>query len=236
MAPTVLSCPLYALVFLIAVLTIAAPQIVRIARQRSNADGQVRDRGSKRVLVITAAVGWLVEFRVARTLPAATIPWARPLVFGAGIAFVLCGASIRWYAIRTLGGFFTDVVMIQAGQNVVSTGPYRWVRHPSYAGGLVSRSQCRARQLGQYRCRSRSDSHRVLLSDTGRRARSSAGIGEIVLWVRRPNPPPTASVRVVISIRRDTVDRSAGGDSDLPTVRTRLRSVRGNIVEASEVY
>ena len=35
--------------------------------------------------------------------------------------------------------FFSAVVRIQTerGHSVVSTGPYRWVRHPGYAGGLI---------------------------------------------------------------------------------------------------
>ena len=36
--------------------------------------------------------------------------------------------------------FFSGVVRIQAdrGQHVVSSGPYRWVRHPGYAGALLT--------------------------------------------------------------------------------------------------
>jgi protein-S-isoprenylcysteine O-methyltransferase Ste14 len=36
--------------------------------------------------------------------------------------------------------FFSGVVRIQSdrGHHVVSTGPYAWIRHPGYAGGLVS--------------------------------------------------------------------------------------------------
>ncbi len=36
--------------------------------------------------------------------------------------------------------FFSVVVRIQQdrGQHVVSSGPYRWVRHPGYAGGLLA--------------------------------------------------------------------------------------------------
>ena len=37
----------------------------------------------------------------------------------------------------TLGRFFTYDVTIQPGHRVVTSGPYRWVRHPSYTGGLL---------------------------------------------------------------------------------------------------
>jgi protein-S-isoprenylcysteine O-methyltransferase Ste14 len=35
--------------------------------------------------------------------------------------------------------FFSGTVRLQPerGQRVVSSGPYRWIRHPGYAGGLL---------------------------------------------------------------------------------------------------
>jgi protein-S-isoprenylcysteine O-methyltransferase Ste14 len=42
------------------------------------------------------------------------------------------------YSVRTLGRFFTTDVAISKGQRVVEQGPYRWVRHPSYLGGLLA--------------------------------------------------------------------------------------------------
>jgi protein-S-isoprenylcysteine O-methyltransferase Ste14 len=48
------------------------------------------------------------------------------------------GLTIRWSAILTLGRFFTVDVAIQPQQPVIQTGPYRFVRHPSYAGLLFS--------------------------------------------------------------------------------------------------
>ena len=47
------------------------------------------------------------------------------------------GLAIRAWAIATLGGAFRTTVEVDPGQVVVSTGPYRWVRHPSYAGLLM---------------------------------------------------------------------------------------------------
>lgn len=46
--------------------------------------------------------------------------------------------AFRWYAVRTLGKYFTLQVAIQPGQTVVESGPYRLIRHPSYTGSLMS--------------------------------------------------------------------------------------------------
>jgi protein-S-isoprenylcysteine O-methyltransferase Ste14 len=40
--------------------------------------------------------------------------------------------------VLVLGRFFTTDVRVHAGQAVVDTGPYRWVRHPSYTGLLIT--------------------------------------------------------------------------------------------------
>ena len=58
------------------------------------------------------------------------------LLTGAGV--VLSGVLLRIWAVRTLGRFFTYQVMTTDDQIVVTNGPYRFVRHPSYTGLLVS--------------------------------------------------------------------------------------------------
>jgi protein-S-isoprenylcysteine O-methyltransferase Ste14 len=39
---------------------------------------------------------------------------------------------------RVLGRFFTYNVAVHAGQTVVEAGPYRYIRHPSYTGALIT--------------------------------------------------------------------------------------------------
>lgn len=54
-----------------------------------------------------------------------------------GLVVLCAGIGLRLWAIRTLGRFFTAAVRTQAGQALVTTGPYRWVRHPSYLGAWL---------------------------------------------------------------------------------------------------
>jgi protein-S-isoprenylcysteine O-methyltransferase Ste14 len=51
---------------------------------------------------------------------------------------VVLGVALRTWAILALGRFFKFVVVIQDGHHVVDSGPYRFVRHPSYSGGLLA--------------------------------------------------------------------------------------------------
>ena len=55
---------------------------------------------------------------------------------GALLFFV--GMVLRWWAIIHLGRFFTVNVAIAKDHHVVSNGPYRLVRHPSYTGALLA--------------------------------------------------------------------------------------------------
>lgn len=67
--------------------------------------------------------------------------WSSP--FGQSLKIIslfliLAGYSVGAYAIIA-NRFFSGVVRIQTdrGQQVVSTGPYRWVRHPGYSGTIL---------------------------------------------------------------------------------------------------
>jgi protein-S-isoprenylcysteine O-methyltransferase Ste14 len=47
------------------------------------------------------------------------------------------GLALRASAIAALGGSFRTTVEVDPGQTIVSSGPYRWVRHPSYTGLIL---------------------------------------------------------------------------------------------------
>ncbi|THH12806.1 hypothetical protein EW146_g7339 [Bondarzewia mesenterica] len=53
-----------------------------------------------------------------------------------GLSLILLCAYIRTACYRALGHFFTFEVSILPKQKLVTSGPYAWVRHPSYTGAL----------------------------------------------------------------------------------------------------
>lgn len=54
------------------------------------------------------------------------------------LAAMVFGLLLRTWGVRTLGRYFTWHVSVQSEQQVIRDGPYRFIRHPGYSGGLVS--------------------------------------------------------------------------------------------------
>ena len=52
----------------------------------------------------------------------------------AGAAIFLAAKALKWWAIVSLGPFWTFRVIVIPGARLVTAGPYRWMRHPNYAG------------------------------------------------------------------------------------------------------
>ncbi|HEY7223678.1 MAG TPA: isoprenylcysteine carboxylmethyltransferase family protein [Micromonosporaceae bacterium] len=102
---------------------------------------QRRDRGTRAVLVLAFAVAMVSAFALPSLVPQAATPARRGFAL-AGLALIWLGLAVRVWAVLTLGTSFRTVVHVEAGQPVVSGGPYRWIRHPSYAGLLVIALGC----------------------------------------------------------------------------------------------
>ena len=52
-------------------------------------------------------------------------------------AIFLAANAVRWWVIRTLGEHWNVQVMNSTGMGVVTSGPFRYVRHPNYAAVFV---------------------------------------------------------------------------------------------------
>ncbi len=55
-----------------------------------------------------------------------------------GLLVFISGACYRLWAIRTLGPFYSHRVRVVAQHKIVDTGPYRFTRHPAYAGMIIA--------------------------------------------------------------------------------------------------
>ncbi len=112
---------------------------MELAKQNSAREGATRVGGGGRMFAVFPAliVATVMLYLAPRIVPAAAI---RPAVaaFAAGMVILPGGLVLRGWSIKTLGDYFTGTVMVSSGQPVITAGPYRVVRHPSYTGFLLA--------------------------------------------------------------------------------------------------
>jgi protein-S-isoprenylcysteine O-methyltransferase Ste14 len=59
-----------------------------------------------------------------------------------GLAFLGAGICLRVWAIGILGKNFTATVKVTKEHELIKTGPYRYIRHPSYLGAFIAIAGC----------------------------------------------------------------------------------------------
>ena len=96
------------------------------------------DKYSGLVISIGATILQVGAFCVA-TMPQWMVAteWQVPM-FYSGVSLLVAGMVLRMYCWRVLGMFFTHTVTIASDHKLVDQGPYRFVRHPSYLGALMT--------------------------------------------------------------------------------------------------
>lgn len=112
----------------------AAIELTGALRRRPEATHQ--DRGSFLALRFFMLPGVLLLGFAPRILPSAEIrPPLVPIVVG--LVIFAAGEALRVWAKVALGRYFTYTVMTSRDQPVITSGPYHYVRHPSYTGLLL---------------------------------------------------------------------------------------------------
>jgi protein-S-isoprenylcysteine O-methyltransferase Ste14 len=104
---------------------------------RVRPEATVADRGSRPALRIAIVVGVGGAVLAGRLTPGAVI---RPtdVAVWIGLVVLWCGVGLRFWSFQTLGRYFTFTVQTSQDQPVITAGPYRVIRHPSYAGILLA--------------------------------------------------------------------------------------------------
>ncbi|MFJ8585728.1 methyltransferase family protein [Streptomyces sp. NPDC093595] len=95
------------------------------------------DRRSTYVLLGAIVLGEAGAAVLLRCAPSARMTGDRATSTLVALPGVWAGMALRHWAVATLGEHFRGTVDVRPGQPVIRTGPYRHLRHPSYAGGLL---------------------------------------------------------------------------------------------------
>jgi len=105
--------------------------------RHSDSRAKRRDAGSLTGLWVAILLGIGAAVAVARLLPALTYPLPSAVIDVLGFLFA-CGLVLRWWAIISLGKFFTVDVSIADDHQLIVRGPYHALRHPSYSGMMLA--------------------------------------------------------------------------------------------------
>jgi protein-S-isoprenylcysteine O-methyltransferase len=122
----------------------ASELLLTITRRSRSKTGTKQDRSTLGMIWLVIALSIAAGIFVARSITLRRgvvglfdfpesdwIPAVAVGLFAAGLV-------LRWWAIVTLGRFFTVDVVVEKDHEVVQRGPFRWVRHPSYTGVLLA--------------------------------------------------------------------------------------------------
>jgi methyltransferase len=121
--------------FLALLLAVASLRIVELRISRRHQREMIARGAAK---VTEPKFRWMVLLHTAVLLGAALevvflkrplIPWLAVPMF----AVFLAANAVRWWVIRTLGEHWNVQVMDSTRLGVVTSGPFRYVRHPNYA-------------------------------------------------------------------------------------------------------
>jgi protein-S-isoprenylcysteine O-methyltransferase Ste14 len=99
--------------------------------------GKREDRSNRWIFLPLLVIGFLGAYVPAYTerrgwwlLDGETVRWL-------GVFLYVAGGALRIWPVFVLGRRFSGLVAIQPGHELVTDGPYRLIRHPSYLGAII---------------------------------------------------------------------------------------------------
>jgi protein-S-isoprenylcysteine O-methyltransferase Ste14 len=95
-------------------------------------------RGNEPRLMLTIAAGIVLGLNMPALAPPFNIGGQPLLHFAPGILLIWAGLFLRFWSIQTLGRYFSTKLAIQEGHELITTGPYKHLRNPSYTAALMT--------------------------------------------------------------------------------------------------
>jgi len=111
--------------------------LLALTRRSRSGTGTKQDRSTLGIIWLVIAISITAGVFVAQNFRAAALPHGQ-IFASMGVVLFVAGLILRWWAIITLGRFFTVDVTIEKDHELVERGPFRMVRHPSYTGVLLA--------------------------------------------------------------------------------------------------
>jgi protein-S-isoprenylcysteine O-methyltransferase len=112
-------------------------EVALIVSRHSRTESKSKDRLTLPLLWLVITLSIFAGFYSRAAFSQFRLPQSS-LFYLAGLILFVVGIIIRWISIIQLGRFFTVNVTIAKDHQLVTTGLYRYVRHPSYSGTLLT--------------------------------------------------------------------------------------------------
>lgn len=115
-------------------LCLGLQRLFELRRSRRNlralgVGGQKADPTSNWLLMIVVQAGWILGTGAELALRGAPAPAP---IFWSGLGLLLLAQALRLWCLRTLGRQWNARAVVHPSTRIVTTGPYRWLRHPNY--------------------------------------------------------------------------------------------------------
>lgn len=108
------------------------PFIIR--KKRDKTIKSKEDKGTYLLIYLSVFISISISF----TLGFNEIELLPEFVFYFGIIFMVLGIFLREYSVVTLRKYFTFKITVLEDQKLIQSGPYHYIRHPAYTGGILA--------------------------------------------------------------------------------------------------
>lgn len=98
----------------------------------------IKDNATFQIIRVAQSVGISVGAAAPWLFPRYDLPFPTWLPVTLGLSLVLAGSILRVWSVLSLGQMFRRVLATAPTDRLVTDGPYRLLRHPSYTGVLIA--------------------------------------------------------------------------------------------------
>jgi protein-S-isoprenylcysteine O-methyltransferase Ste14 len=114
-------------------------EVYLIFRDRGTVKNDSEDRGSRNNIIFWWSFGIILGiFAIPNIMPRLRIPGNPDILFATGIFLISAGILLRYWSVRILGNFFRSTIVIQENHKLITKGPYKYLRNPSYSAVLLT--------------------------------------------------------------------------------------------------
>jgi protein-S-isoprenylcysteine O-methyltransferase len=128
MNPAIFIWLIYALWFILVVYLMVAA----IGAKQDTQEHALQSVGLLLAIIAAFLLPYLPIFHFVNFAP------VNPALSSVGVILTIAGMAFFVWARQTLGRNWSQIVSAKEGHELVTSGPYRYVRHPMYTGGFVA--------------------------------------------------------------------------------------------------